>query len=61
MENSPLGFRTWLWATYLVAAAAAHGATVYPAFLARKLGVTHETAGKILQRIDPYHPYRAAA
>ena len=61
MENSPLGFRTWLWATYLVAAAAAHGAAVYPAFLARKLGVTHETAGKILQRIDPYHRYRAAA
>ena len=60
MEESPLGFRTWLWAAYLVAATIAHGAAVYPSLLSRRLGVTHKTAGDILQRIDPHHHYRAA-
>ena len=60
MEESPLGFRTWLWAAYLVAATIAHGAAMYPALLSRRLGVTHKTADDILQRIDPHHHYRAA-
>ena len=59
MEKSPLDFRTWLWAVYLVSATFAHGDAVYPAFLVRKLGVTHSTARKILQRIDPHHRYSA--
>ena len=56
MAGSPLGFRTWLWAAYLVAASAAHGTPVYPAFLIRKLGVDEETAGYLLQRIGPCFP-----